>query len=71
MNSNAVVNLCAAVMNRITTFNHRMKSRAKFIEKLKKINQDESLPFIEIEVPSMLKIEFPNDLDKEYVELFV
>ena len=69
LNSNAVVNLCAAVMNRITTFNHRMKSRAKFIERLKKINQDTSLPYIAIEVPSMLKIEFPNDLDQEYVEL--
>lgn len=69
LNSNAVVNLCAAVMNRITTFNHRMKSRAKFIERLKKINRDTSLPYIAIEVPSMLKIEFPNDLDQEYVEL--
>lgn len=54
---------------KVTSHEHRMKSRAKYIDWLKAIDQDKSLKCVAIEMPSMLKVEFPPDVADEYVEL--
>lgn len=72
-NSHAETNplICGfvSVIMGITSTQHRMKYRRNFIEKLRKINKDDFLNCIGIEMPSMLKVEFPPDVADEYVEL--
>lgn len=64
-----MIKAISSFLMKVTTHNHRMKSCAKYIERLRKQNKDNSLNCIGIEMPSMLKIEFPPDVADEYVEL--
>ena len=67
--TNVVIRFLIFFLLKITTFKHRMRSRERFINWLRKLNADKSLNCFAIEVPSMLKIEFPPDVADEYVEL--
>lgn len=53
----------------ITTFDRRMKYRKRFVERLRKINEDTSLPFVSVSTPSSLNYIFPSNIANEYIEL--
>ena len=67
--TNKFLKFMVAFIMKVTTPNHRMKYRKRFVEKLRKIDKDETLNCIGIEMPSMLKVEFPPDVADKYVEL--
>lgn len=64
-----MIKAIVSLLMKVTSHEHRMRYRAKYIDILKAIDQDNSLKCIAIEMPSMLKIEFPPDVADEYVEL--
>ena len=64
-----LIKTIVAVLMTLSSHNHRMKYRAKFVDKLRSIDADNSLKCIGIEMPSMLKTEFLPDIADEYVEL--
>jgi lipopolysaccharide cholinephosphotransferase len=46
-----------------------MKYRKRFVERLRKINEDTSLPFVSVSTPSSLNYIFPSNIANEYIEL--
>jgi lipopolysaccharide cholinephosphotransferase len=66
---NGIVRLASNVILLLTSKKHRMKKRKKFEEKLRKIDEDKTLPVVFIETVGQLKTIFPVNLLDDYVEL--
>lgn len=69
LETNSFIKAFISFTMKITRFQQRMKYREKFVDRLRKIDQDTSLNCIGVEMPSMLKIEFPSDVPSEYIDL--
>ena len=66
---NRKIKLAMSLIMKLTSHKHRMRYRSKYIAWIKKFEEDNSLKCIGIEMPSMLKIEFPSNIADEYVDL--
>ena len=64
-----LVKKAVAFLMKLTSHKHRMQYRKKYVEKLKVLDKKSALNCICIEMPSMLKKEFPQDVADEYLEL--
>ena len=66
---NRLIIAFVSILMKVTTHNYRMRYREKYVEKLRKIDQNQSLKCFGVEQPSMFKVEFPPDIADEYVDL--
>lgn len=69
LETNPFIKTSVSLLMKLTTYDQRMRYRRSFIEKLRSLDEDQTLNCIGIEMPSMLKIEFPPDVADDYVEL--
>lgn len=67
--NNIVVSAVIRIIMRITTSKGRMKYRKRFIDKLRKIDKDTSLPFVSVSTPRSLNYIFPSNIADEYVDI--
>lgn len=66
---NKIIKIVIKALMALTSHKQRMRYRTKYIENLRKTDQDKTLNCVGIEMLSMLKVEFPSDVADEYIEL--